>query len=635
MNGRQSIRQQLQWLGVVPALIMLILLLGALTWQRFDDAESELAGKGVFTVQYLASAAEYGVLSGNLNDLRYQARLAFQQPDVVFVEFRNTSGDVILHVDRSALSAGEATPRGQVREFHAAIYRQPLAMTAPLGEQSVDEGVPDRVGEVTVGLSDQFVVARQREILLASLAPAVLAILAGLWIARGMAVRLSRPLIELSQLVQKIRGGDFQARGGMALHGELATLQADINQLAAELEQARREQDDAMHALREARARAESASHAKSEFLAMMSHELRTPMNGVLGMLQLLELSELDREQAGYARAAVESTGHLLDVINDILDFSRIESGRLEIEHLYFPVTSMVENAAASVRFAAEQKHLAFRVEGLDALADVQVAGDPTRMRQVITNLLSNAVKFTESGHVVLRLSAEYLMGDKLRLCFEVEDSGIGIPEEKLPGLFDAFSQVDTSTSRRFGGTGLGLAIVRRLMDLMGGELAVHSEVGKGTVFAGAMTMPWRAAAAESVTQQPEGGKVALHGRLLLVEDNDVNRLVAQHMLEGVGLQVDVAVDGRLALDRLHAHRYDCVLMDIQMPVMDGMEAVRLWRQHERTEGEGHTPIIALTANALAGERERCLDAGMDDYLAKPFQRDGLLAMISRYLKPA
>lgn len=226
-------------------------------------------------------------------------------------------------------------------------------------------------------------------------------------------------------------------------------------------------------------------------------------------------------------------------------------------------------------------------------------------------------------------------MDEKLRLCFEVEDSGIGIPEEKLPGLFDAFSQVDTSTSRRFGGTGLGLAIVRRLMDLMGGEIAVRSEVGKGTVFAGALTMPWRASSGEAAPLQDFDAQPGMRGRLLLVEDNDVNRLVAQHMLEGVGLQVDLAVDGRAALDCLHAHRYDCVLMDIQMPVMDGMEAVRLWRQHERETDSGHTPIIALTANALVGERERCLAAGMDDYLAKPFQRDSLLALIRRFLGAA
>ena len=635
MNASRSIRQQLQWLGVLPALIMLVLLLAALTWQRFQDAESELAGKGVFTAQYLASAAEYGVLSGNQADLRYQARLAFQQPDVVSVEFRNHAGEILFSADRASLIQAAPETRGKLRHFHAAVYRQPLTLGTTLGEQPVVDGLPERIGEVTVGLSDQFVIARQREILLASLAPAVLAILAGLWIARGMAVRLSRPLIELSGLVQKIRGGDYLARGSMPLHGELATLQTDINQLAAELEQARREQDDAMHALREARSRAESASHAKSEFLAMMSHELRTPMNGVLGMLQLLELSELDDEQAGYARAAIESTGHLLDVINDILDFSRIESGRLEIEHLYFPVSSMIDNATASVHYAARQKQLDFHVEGLEQLADIEVAGDPTRLRQVITNLLSNAVKFTESGQVVLRLSAEYLLDDKLRLCFEVEDTGIGIPEEKLPGLFDAFSQVDTSTSRRFGGTGLGLAIVRRLMDLMGGDIAVRSEAGEGTVFSGALTLSWRPASSPRSQPSFTESQPSMSGRLLLVEDNEVNRLVAQHMLEGVGLQVDTAADGRVALDCLHAHRYDCVLMDIQMPVMDGMEAVRLWREYEREEGAGHTPIIALTANALVGERERCLDAGMDDYLAKPFQRTSLLALIRRYLSTA
>ena len=384
---------------------------------------------------------------------------------------------------------------------------------------------------------------------------------------------------------------------------------------------------------------AQAASRAKSDFLANMSHEIRTPLNGVVGMLQLLAGTPLDAGQRRYASVAVASAKSLLTLINDILDFSKIEAGKLELEHLPFDLAELAEQAVAILSVRAGEKGLAVSCAVDPAVAHRRV-GPGDRVRQVLVNLLGNAVKFTAAGSVTLRVTMGDPAGDPAGhaadlIRFAVTDTGVGIPPDRLDRLFKSFSQVDASTTRKYGGTGLGLAISRQLAELMGGAVGVESTVGVGSTFWFTARLPadaQPAAAAEptAVPSTPPAAAAAVPAgrRVLVAEDNEVNQMVVGEMLRRLGYAADLVGDGRAAVEAFVRGGYDLVLMDCQMPEMDGFAATAAIR----AEGGPRVPIVALTANALAGDRERCLAAGMDDYLTKPIDAGALAEKLARWL---
>jgi PAS domain S-box-containing protein len=368
-------------------------------------------------------------------------------------------------------------------------------------------------------------------------------------------------------------------------------------------------------------AKAQEASRLKSAFVATVSHEIRTPMNGVLGLADLLLESDLDTTQRLHVRALQESGQTLMALINDILDFSKIEAGKLDIEEIDFDLAATVRGVAEIVSAQAAEKGLALHVQ-LRADVPAWVRGDPLRVRQVLLNLAGNAVKFTDRGSVTLTVTK---LGDG-RLRFRVADTGIGIDPAARSRLLDPFSQADSSTTRRFGGTGLGLAICAQLVGLMDGTLDFESRPGEGSTFWFDLPLP---AARPTEPAPAPAAPVAAAAHVLLADDAHINRLIGVALLERLGCQVDEVANGAEAVEAVQRRQYDVVLMDCLMPVMDGYEATAQIRDLE--QGGRRTPIIALTASAMVGDREKCLAAGMDDYLPKPLDRAALAGVLARF----
>ncbi len=384
--------------------------------------------------------------------------------------------------------------------------------------------------------------------------------------------------------------------------------------------------------LRAAKETAEHANEVKSQFLANMSHEIRTPMNGILGVASLLLKLKLPGEGREYVKTIESSAEGLLGVINDILDFSSVEAGELALETAAFRPRNAVKGVVDLLAPRATAKGLLIRVE---IAADVPewVSGDASRLRQVLINLIDNAIKFTPEGRVEVDVAREHQVGESLYLRFAVRDTGIGIAAEKLAGLFAPFTQADGTSARPFGGTGLGLAISQRIVALMEGEISVRSAPGTGASFsftarfATVPEPPEEAAVEREAAGEPEAGEPRGR-RILLAEDDKVNRMILSKQLDRLGYQVDAVENGFEVLEALGQRTYDLVLLDCQMPGLDGYETCRRIRQGDK----GGLPVIAVTAHAMRGDREKCLAAGMDDYLAKPYRMEDLAAILSRWL---
>ncbi|EPR44157.1 PAS/PAC sensor hybrid histidine kinase [Desulfovibrio sp. X2] len=384
--------------------------------------------------------------------------------------------------------------------------------------------------------------------------------------------------------------------------------------------------------LRRAKESAEAANRAKSEFLANMSHEIRTPLHGVLGMLQLLSSTTLDEEQTGYADIARESGRHLLAVLNDILDLTRLQAGKMSLRSEAFSLSGLIGMVVSSFAATAKEKDIRLQWD-LDPHLPPTLLGDDARIRQVLFNLVGNALKFTEEGFVRVRvMPLPSRCEAHVRVYFGIEDSGIGIAADKLSEVFDSFTQVDASLARRQQGSGLGLPIVRQMVELMGGEVCMESLPGEGTTVAFSLLLPaadpeqHRAARSDEAPGTPRAVRPL---RLLVAEDERINQLVIRRQLEKMGHHVTCAGNGAEVLPALEQGTFDAVLMDIQMPVVNGIEATRRIRAASHLGPKARIPIVALTAHALRGDRERFLEAGMDLYLMKPFQTEDLVRVLA------
>jgi signal transduction histidine kinase/DNA-binding response OmpR family regulator len=611
------------WLQLLLSLSLVFILVDTLTSQFTERVVrdlnfKQLAVSSQTALALLAASSTDAVISQDIPLLETIASQSLDQtPDIVSMTIANNRGESLVKQQRTG-----TVPEHAIRSYrHAVTFKGEQFGTISIDlhiEQALKE-IDNRVAEVQLFIA----------IVLAFFSGMILIL--SHWLTIRPIRNITRYLTRLSEAKPLP-----QLENSVSLSRELALLSDSAIELSSMIDQ-RDQHDLELVRTREqlvfSHDEALVTSRAKSNFLATMSHEIRTPMNAVLGILGLLKDSPLNDHQKHLVGTGREAGELLMTIINDILDFSRMEADKLQLEHSSFDLYRMFEQSIALLKYQANRKDLALILE-LDENLPQYVKGDPDRIRQILINLINNAIKFTSNGKVTVSVSVAHIAGQNMHLKCAIRDTGIGVEAEAHASLFDEFTMADQSHSRRYEGTGLGLAICKRLVNLMQGEISFKSQPGKGSVFN--FTIKLELAAEKDCetgitiinpNQQKPDPKI----RILLAEDNPANQLVTRNILEISGLQVDIVGNGREAVDAVQNLPYDIVLMDVSMPEMDGIEATREIRQSSGTAAD--IPIVALTAHSLAGDRERFLEAGMNDYLSKPIDRNALLNSISYWSK--
>ena len=624
---KTTFRRQLAILFSVGVLCVSLLAALVTSWQGSRQLHASKLQDGLRISQSLAAQSRLALVFGSTDNVSEAVAAASAFPDITRIEIRHTDGRILL--ERGAAPADRAAavpPRPYARSAYlddedSAGWRFVAPVWSEAGPDSPFETTEREdilLGFVLIEQSKATLKALIEEVFLVNFASGIAFAAMFVLGLRLLARRLTRPLSNLSDTMARAEKGEIGLRADLNGPRDLADMAHAFNSMMEALEQ--REQE-----LRTARDSALRFAKLKADFAATVSHEIRTPLNGVIGTLDMLKMSRMDREQTEMLGLAWDSSQYLLELINNILDFSRLEAGRLEIDASDFALPALIDGVIAMFHNTATSKNLTLTAR-LAAEVPPVLSGDPARLRQVLINLLGNALKFTEDGTVSLTVERS---ADGRQLHFEVRDTGIGIAADQQAAIFDSFTQADTSTTRRYGGSGLGLAISKQIVRLLGGEIGVDSTPGQGSRFW--FTIPCTAGTLAPASHPAAEKKVSRSTRVLIAEDNATNQAVATGMLRLLGCASGIARNGVEAVARWQDGNWDLILMDCSMPEMDGFQATAAIRSLEAASGR-RTPIIAMTANTLAGDIERCKAAGMDDHLAKPLTLEALTIHLKRWL---
>ncbi|MEX1668072.1 response regulator [Zhongshania guokunii] len=605
---KYTIFQQILIAGIAPSIILFSALFSYSLVARLNDAERSQQEIAKRIAENIAAVSELAIISGNDTQLLDIMGSALAS-DLLSITILNSETGKSLslknHSNNSDIYQVITVP----------ILQHSITLEDPITGEGTKNSQDKLIGSVSIKQSkDQLLHLQQRIIRISSFI-GLLSMFISIALAWLISRRLSRPLAEITQVTKNIAEGNYLSRIETFNRGELGELQTHINDMAKSIEQQQDELKEHLQLLQIAKEEADQANSAKSMFLATMTHELRTPMNGALGMLQLLSNTKLDAEQNHYIDIARESSEHLLNIVNNILDFSKIEKGELKLQDRYFSAPQLFDNLLAPLRYDAEKKGLTFSTYIDPQLETLKILGDDTRIRQILLNLAANSVKFTHQGSITIRLSALEIASEQLNLELKISDTGIGISDADQKIIFNSFRQADGSHRRRYGGSGLGLAIVRRLCELMGAQIELNSERDRGSDFYVRWSAPYQLNNTQVSKSKPLLGDSLNAKSALIVEDNRINQLLMDNILRRWGMHTTCCDNGEEALVELKKQHFDVILMDLQMPIMDGFEATKIIRQQEEY---AETPIIALTANNFQEDREQCFAVGMNDFLSKP-----------------